>query len=310
MGAWTEPELKQAEQLLQKGIELAGENTLLYSQLGYINYQYWNLGYNIDEKCLREAAEYANMIFELEPDSLAGYFLKGTLELAGGTIRQFILDYQKVLAGDPNHTEALFWMSAWVGYLGKTSMAVPYYERLTKIDPLSVQVRFLPQWFKIHEGKFDIASDPIKEHYDSDPEFIGNRYLYIWVNAYLSRYEEAVSAIDRFIDEFPGSFLYIKLFSLLKSALMGKRSELEYLDPNLEKWAKKDLSYSYHIAQCFSFVNEIEKAMDWLELSINLGGINYPFLNEYDPLLENIRSEPRFENLMKRVRYEWEKFEI
>jgi hypothetical protein len=50
--------------------------------------------------------------------------------------------------------------------------------------------------------------------------------------------------------------------------------------------------------------------MYWLEISINLGGINYPFLNEYDPLLENIRGEERFKKLMERVKYEWENFEV
>jgi hypothetical protein len=32
-------------------------------------------------------------------------------------------------------------------------------------------------------------------------------------------------------------------------------------------------------------------------------------LNEYDPLLENIRGEERFKKLMKRIKHEWENFE-
>jgi hypothetical protein len=106
------------------------------------------------------------------------------------------------------------------------------------------------------------------------------------------------------------NILYNKLFSLLKSALLGEKLKVVSLDSDLEKWAKKDASYAYHIAQCFSLVNEIEKAVDWMEISINLGGINYPFINEYDPLLENIRTEERFKMLMKRVKHEWENFEI
>jgi TolB-like protein len=310
MGAWTKLELKHSEQLLQKGLEFVGENTLLYSQLGYINYQYWNMGYNIDEKCLRKAADYLNKIFEMEAESLHGYFLKGTLELAGGSIKQFFHNYRKVLSGDPNHTEALFWMCAWLGFLGKSSTAIPYYDRLRRIDPLNIQVQFLPQWFKIYEGKFDTALDLIQKYYESNPEFLGSQYLYIWVNVYLFRHKEAISAIDRFGVELPESILYIKLFSILKSALLGEKSELTSLDSDLEKWAKKDATYSYHIAQCFSLINEIEKALDWLEISINLGGINYNLLNENDPALKNIRSAPRFKKLMQRVKHEWQNFEV
>jgi hypothetical protein len=35
----------------------------------------------------------------------------------------------------------------------------------------------------------------------------------------------------------------------------------------------------------------------------------YPFLNNYDLFLVKLRGEPRFQKLMKRVKYEWEHFE-
>jgi hypothetical protein len=50
--------------------------------------------------------------------------------------------------------------------------------------------------------------------------------------------------------------------------------------------------------------------LDLLEHSIGGGLINYPFLNEFDPFLENIRGEPRFKKLMQRVKHEWENFEV
>ena len=46
------------------------------------------------------------------------------------------------------------------------------------------------------------------------------------------------------------------------------------------------------------------EALYWLENAVNLGFINYPFFNDYDPLLDNIREEERFRKLMKRVKKE------
>ena len=309
MGAWTESELSQAEQLLQKALEIEGENALLYSQLGYINYQYWNLGYRIDEGCLKKASEYVNKIFALETDSIHGFFLRGTLELAGENVQKSIHDYNRVLSFDPNYAEVLFWLSAWLAFLGKAPSAIPHYKRLTRIDPISIIIHFLPPWFNLYEGKYEAAEETICDLYESSPDFLGIHWVYVYVNTYLSNYGKAISAIDKLGKEIPQNYLF-KLLNVLKSALLGEKSPLGSLDSNLERWAKKDSSYSLAIAECYSITKEIEKAIEWLTLSINLGGINYPFLNEYDPLLNNIRGEERFKKLMERVKHEWENFEI
>jgi hypothetical protein len=39
------------------------------------------------------------------------------------------------------------------------------------------------------------------------------------------------------------------------------------------------------------------------------GLMNYPFLSKCDPLLENIRLEPRFTTLIERMKLQWEAFE-
>ena len=52
------------------------------------------------------------------------------------------------------------------------------------------------------------------------------------------------------------------------------------------------------------------EALDWLENAVNRGFLNYPFLSEYDPFLENIRGERRFKDLMERVKHEWENIDV
>ena len=52
------------------------------------------------------------------------------------------------------------------------------------------------------------------------------------------------------------------------------------------------------------------RRLEWLENATHRGLINYPFLSQYDPLLENIRQEKRFKELMEEVRSRWERFEM
>ena len=75
-------------------------------------------------------------------------------------------------------------------------------------------------------------------------------------------------------------------------------------------YCRNDEVFSLILAEGYSLIGEKEKALEWLENAVERGFINYHFLNQYDPFLENIRSEARFKELMKRVKYEWENFEV
>jgi hypothetical protein len=93
--------------------------------------------------------------------------------------------------------------------------------------------------------------------------------------------------------------------------LQGKKKEaLQSMSADLHITARRDGWWSWNMAEAYALINEKDKAFDWLENAVNRGFINYPFLNEYDPFLQNIWGEERFKKLMKRVKYQWEHFEV
>jgi hypothetical protein len=96
----------------------------------------------------------------------------------------------------------------------------------------------------------------------------------------------------------------------MKNAWEGNSAEAEdIVTPDFEAKTKRDIQYSWLVAGGCALLGEKEKALDWLENSVNLGFINYPYLSEHDPFLESLRGEKRFEELMERVKYEWESFD-
>jgi len=116
--------------------------------------------------------------------------------------------------------------------------------------------------------------------------------------------------IDQYTKKIPGSD-YAKLGLILKCAIKGN-SEKAFLEmtPDFQENIQRDLIDTQWVASIFSLMNEKDEALKWLENAIDKGFINYPFLNEYDSFLENIRGEERFKKLMERVKYEWENFEV
>ena len=82
------------------------------------------------------------------------------------------------------------------------------------------------------------------------------------------------------------------------------------LDSNPRYQKPWDLQTGYWKTECLALIGEKERALDCLELDLNLGMSNYPLMSELDPFLVGICGEVRFQKLMERVKYEWEHLKV
>ena len=307
--SWDAAALGRALQYLERGLEIVGENVLLYAGIGYVNWQYYNAGIKLDEKYLQTVHDYADKIFALEPDSTYGHLLLG-LYYTMGNNQESVRCLKRVLEKDPNNADALFWLTAVYGHVGKIQAALPLVEKLLTIDPFNPINHSLPGWLYFFNGQFDLALDPFLKMYQMMPENPANRGLYAAILIYNHRLEEAFSLIDQLAEDEP-THLFTQLGLFLKYGLQGdKAAAKQMVTEELQLVAGRDITYSWFVAVGFAIIDEKEKALDWLENAVNWGFINYPLLSENDPFLENIRHEARFKKLMEKVKVEWENFEI
>ena len=66
---------------------------------------------------------------------------------------------------------------------------------------------------------------------------------------------------------------------------------------------------SWHASQFYALAKVTEESLDALRNAMELGFINYPFIRDQDPLLENVRSHPRFADLILEMKARWEEFD-
>jgi serine/threonine protein kinase/Flp pilus assembly protein TadD len=307
--SWDAEALERALQYLERGLEIVGENILLYAGIGYVNWQYYNAGIKLDEKYLQTVRDYADKIFALEPDSSYGHLLLG-LYYTMGNNQESVRCLKRVLEKDPNNVDALFWLTAVYSHVGKIQAALPLVEKLLTIDPFNPINHSLPGWLYFFNGQFDLAVDPFLKMYEMMPENPANRGLYAAILIFNFRFEEAFSLIDQLAKDEP-THLFTQIGLFLKYGLQGDKAEAKQMvTEELQLVAGRDITYSWFIAVGYAIIGEKEKALDWLENAVNWGFINYPFLSEYDPFLDNIRNEARFKLLMEKVKIEWENFEL
>ena len=122
--------------------------------------------------------------------------------------------------------------------------------------------------------------------------------------------KEASSLIESMAQKaFPGAFVQSVLF--VKHAMSASRDEaLSAVTPELLATARWDEVLAWLTASGYALLDEKQDALRWLEHAVARGFINYPFLAKFDPFMQNLRGEPRFEQLMQRVKREWEGFEV
>ncbi|MFH1763371.1 MAG: hypothetical protein ABIF09_04175, partial [Gemmatimonadota bacterium] len=60
----------------------------------------------------------------------------------------------------------------------------------------------------------------------------------------------------------------------------------------------------------FALINRNEDALEWLQHALDRDFINYPYLAETGPFLENLRGEARFREMLEVVKAKWESFEV
>jgi tetratricopeptide (TPR) repeat protein len=83
-------------------------------------------------------------------------------------------------------------------------------------------------------------------------------------------------------------------------AMMGRRAEAQRIIERLEKQAKQSYVAPNIIAKVYIGLGEKEHAIEWLEKAYENREDSSTWLNS-DPSFDSLRSEPRFQDLVRRV---------
>ncbi|MDH3528896.1 MAG: protein kinase [Acidobacteriota bacterium] len=290
--------LDRTIELLKQGLEIIGENELLYAALGYAYYFYFRWISKLDENYLRLAKECRQKLLAINPNSSHGYSLQGFLSYSEGDIEKAILSLEESIELEPANTEALHALATHYTFIDDFEGAMKSIEKACLLDPLLPLNTMVKGFVYIYNGDFEQAMPWVERGLAMDP----TAPLPLWATAaayaWCGNQEQAIAYADKLADTAPG-WIYTEHVLFLKHALLGEKEQaLQHYTPDFDKEAKFDSHFALHIAHCFALIDETEKALDFLEISVRAGMVNHRFLSELDPLLENIRSEPRFQSLM------------
>ena len=301
----------RAQHILEKGIELYGENATLYATLGYVKYFIYDSGIVMDNSILDEVENLANKSLSIMPDLAQGHLLLALLERGRGNLMNGYQFIKKAYSIDPDDSTILMYMALFLGnYAGRSSEANLLFERLIKNDPLS-PLNYLFNGCNCQlNGQYKKAKELFEKTAIIDPDFPWGKYLSAIFHAARYRNDESVALLEQVSGLKHLPQIHVNILHFLKFAVTGESYEakLAYTD-DVKRYITNDPDFMFLMPGFLVLMEQKDEAYLMLEHAVNRGYINYPYFNEFDPLLGKIRNEPRFIKLMKRVKHEWENFD-
>jgi non-specific serine/threonine protein kinase len=310
----TEPGVRRAIRDLQNAVNLIGENADLRFGLGQAYVASYDYGIDPTETTLQKVEECATALVELEPDSARGHYLMGHVARFRRRLLTGIRHLERALANDPSSREPLLWLSLWYGMAaGRAGPALQLADRLLDVDPLSPfahLARAICLWAGDH---IDGALAELERAADLEPASIAPRMWIAFLLLWKGEHQQAFDLIDQTTQQQAPDVTHTNSSEFLLFAKLAferkNQQAMAVLSDRAKHYLWVDPDLPWLVAGFFAVMEEKDEALRWLERSIDNGYINYPLFAERSPFFENIRGDERFQELVDRIKPEWERFE-
>jgi serine/threonine-protein kinase len=291
--------LKQAAELYQQAIEKDQNYALAYSGLAetYVLFSSYDVAPATDSMPQAKAAALRALAID---DSLAeahtalGFYLANYEWDRDGSEKE----YRRAIELKPNYSTAHHWLGADLGNVKRFDDSLVEMRRAEEIDPLSPIIGTNLADMLVFARRYDEAIAQYKSILVRNPNF---EYAHLALGrAYGSKgmYPEAIAETRTALELNKGSSTKGHLGLWL--ARSGKRDEAVKLLSELKQEANRDYVQGYTFALIYIGLGDKEEALNYLEKHM-LSHAETANTYAVAPELDDLRSEPRFKEMLKRM---------
>lgn len=210
------------------------------------------------------------------------------------------MEFKQALELNPGYAGAHQWYSAYLTAMGRHREAIAEIRRAQELDPLSAHINMSVAVRVFMARQYDQAIEQCQKTLEMDPNFATARYWLGLAYEQKGRYKEALTELQKARDLLGQK----ELAGLVGHtyAVAGKRGEaLKILNELLELSKRKDefIDPSY-IAYVYIGLGEKDQAFEWLNKAVERRSGEL-FGLKVDPVFDPLRSDPRFQELLRRV---------
>jgi eukaryotic-like serine/threonine-protein kinase len=208
-------------------------------------------------------------------------------------------EFQRAIQLNPNYPTAHHWYGdANLRATGRFDEAIAEIRRAQELDPLSLIINADLGTTYIYARRYDKAIEQLRKTIEMDPSFYYARWRLGTAYELKGSFHEAMTEYQnsRALNDDPTVLALIGR----AYAASGKRDEASRTLGQLKEIARQRYVPAYAFALLYAGLGEKDQAFQWLERSYQDRAFDMTYL-KVDPLIDNLRSDPRFADLVRRV---------
>jgi TolB-like protein/Tfp pilus assembly protein PilF len=294
----TDEQRRKAKQYFEQAVSIDPSYAPAYA--GMADY-YWGAPGVDSRVAMPKAKQYALKALDLDPNlahahtALAAVRFYGDWDWAAAE-----KEFKRALELNPSDAEAHRRYSVYLSALGRGEEALAEIRRAQQLDPLSTLTQVDVGWMFYFARQYDQAVEQCRRALELDPnsdnsyDCLGSGYLA------KGRYEQAIAAFQRALSLSGGDPDH--LVGLARAyALAGRKAEARKVLRELRQLSEGAYVPPYYLAAVHVALGENEQALTWLEKAYRERDTYLPWL-KVDEALDPLRADPRFHELLSRLR--------
>ena len=257
-------------------------------------------GYSNDAGLLYKAEEETRQALADNPRSPMALSTRAAVLLYQGRKELVPGEVQTALQANPGNADARIWLVNYLQLNGDYAAGEALAREILQSAPLFFPARMNLAELRRQQGDFTDAIRQLEKILEQDPE---NIYAIVKLaRAYgeQGNLRAARLALESARPEFRQNFQF-RLGWAVQLALEERREQaLKEMDAEVLKYAALVPHLTSRVAEFYATLHDAPKALEWLDVALRNGDERAEWFSR-DPLLANIRDEPRFKQVLDSI---------
>jgi TolB-like protein/DNA-binding winged helix-turn-helix (wHTH) protein/Flp pilus assembly protein TadD len=208
--------------------------------------------------------------------------------------------FKNAIALNPNDSMARTWYAMYFVAVGRPEEALNQVDRASELDPASPIVYTALGRILYFNRRYDEAIGAFRKVLDLDSQF-GHAHLHLGM-AYAAKgaFNDAIVEFKK-QGQLPGSDSYLDGLLGYSQALSGNKEAAQKLLEKLTTQSRQKTEPAFGIALIYIGLGDPDQSLKWLTKAYQDRSSTYMAFAKTDPLLDPLRSDARFVNLLKQM---------